>query len=108
MSGRWQISLTLLFLFPIASAQETHNHSAPEKLGKVSFPIFCAPAVQAQFDRGVALLHSFAYSDAEKAFHKFQLPALARDMDLHTDGLRVATVHADKQIRITRLAAKPA
>jgi len=21
--------------------------------------------------------------DAEKAFHKFQLPALARDMDLH-------------------------
>jgi len=46
--------------------------------------------------------------DAEKAFHKFQLPALARDMDLHPDGLRVATVHADKQIRITRLAAKPA
>jgi WD40 repeat protein len=46
--------------------------------------------------------------DAEKAFHKFQLPALARDMDLHPDGLRVATVHSDKQIRITRLAAKPA
>jgi WD40 repeat protein len=46
--------------------------------------------------------------DAEKAFHKFQLPASARDMDLHPDGLRVATVHADKQIRITRLAAKPA
>jgi WD40 repeat protein len=46
--------------------------------------------------------------DAEKAYHKFQLPAHARDMDLHPDGLRVATVHADKQIRITRLAAKPA
>jgi WD40 repeat protein len=46
--------------------------------------------------------------DAEKAFHKFQLPALARDMDLHPDGLRVATAHSDKQIRITRLAAKPA
>jgi WD40 repeat protein len=44
----------------------------------------------------------------EKAFHKFQLPALARDMDLHPDGIRVATVHSDKQIRITRLAAKPA
>jgi len=70
MSGRWQISLTLLFLFPIASAQETHNHSAPEKLGKVSFPTSCVPAVQAQFDRGVALLHSFAYADAEKAFER--------------------------------------
>lgn len=46
--------------------------------------------------------------DAEKAYHKFGLPALARDMDLHPDGLRVATAHSDKQVRITRLAAKPA
>lgn len=46
--------------------------------------------------------------DAETTFHKFQLPALARDMDLHPDGLRVATAHSDKHIRITRLAAKPA
>jgi WD40 repeat protein len=46
--------------------------------------------------------------DVEKAYHKFQLPALARDMDLHPDGIRVATAHSDKQIRITRLAAKPA
>jgi WD40 repeat protein len=46
--------------------------------------------------------------DAEKAYHKFQLPTLARDMDLHPDGLRVATAHSDKHVRITRLAAKPA
>ncbi len=46
--------------------------------------------------------------DAEKAFHKFQLPANVRDMDLHPDGLQVATAHADKHLRITRLAAKPA
>jgi WD40 repeat protein len=46
--------------------------------------------------------------DAEKAYHKFQLPALARDMDVHPDGLQVATAHADKQLRITRLAAKTA
>ncbi|MGO9516940.1 MAG: hypothetical protein ACLPND_07850 [Candidatus Korobacteraceae bacterium] len=64
----WRISLTLLFIFPSSSAQETHNHSAPEKLGKVSFSISCAPAVQGQFNRGVALLHSFAYSAAEDAF----------------------------------------
>ncbi len=68
MHGLWRISLTLLFLFPFSSAQETHSHSAPEKLGKVSFPISCTPAVQEQFDRGVALLHSFAYTAAEDAF----------------------------------------
>jgi hypothetical protein len=68
MSHRWRIFLTLLFIFPLSPAQETHSHSTPEKLGKVSFPISCTPAVQEQFDRGVALLHSFAYTAAENAF----------------------------------------
>ncbi len=68
MPDLWRILLTLLFLFPFSSAQETHSHSAPEKLGKVSFPISCTAAVQEQFDRGVALLHSFAYTAAENAF----------------------------------------
>lgn len=65
-----RILLTLLFfvIFPVAAAQEPHSHSVPEKLGSVSFPISCAPAVRIQFDRGVALLHSFAYSAAENAF----------------------------------------
>jgi tetratricopeptide (TPR) repeat protein len=53
---------------PFSSAQETHNHGVPEKLGTVSFPVSCKPAVQEQFDRGVALLHSFAYPAAEDAF----------------------------------------
>jgi tetratricopeptide (TPR) repeat protein len=68
MPDLWRISFTLLLLFPFSSPQETHSHSAPEKLGKVSFPMTCAPAVQEQFDRGVALLHSFAYTAAEDAF----------------------------------------
>ena len=63
-----RILLTLLFLSPFSLAQETHSHGAPEKLGKVSFPVTCKPAVQEQFDRGVALLHSFAYTAAEDAF----------------------------------------
>jgi tetratricopeptide (TPR) repeat protein len=49
-------------------SQEIHSHNTPEKLGTVSFPISCAPGVQKEFDRGVALLHSFAYSTAESAF----------------------------------------
>jgi tetratricopeptide (TPR) repeat protein len=65
-----RVLAALLLIVPVLSAQETHSHSAPEKLGKVSFPISCTPAVQEQFDRGVALLHSFAYAAAEDAFHK--------------------------------------
>ena len=68
MSHLGRILLTLLFIVPFSSAQETHDHPAPEKLGKVSFPTSCAPAVQEQFERGVALLHSFAYTAAESAF----------------------------------------
>jgi hypothetical protein len=45
-----------------------HSHPVPEKLGKVHFPISCEPAVSAHFERAVALLHSFAYDAAEKAF----------------------------------------
>ena len=68
MPDLWRISLTLLLIFPFSAAQETHSHGAPERLGRVSFPISCASAVQEQFNRGVALLHSFAYTAAENAF----------------------------------------
>jgi WD40 repeat protein len=46
--------------------------------------------------------------DADKDYHRVQLPNLARDMDLHSDGLEVATAHHDRHLRITRLAAKMA
>jgi len=45
-----------------------HHHDANEKLGKVSFPISCAPGSQSGFERGVALLHSFGYEEAEEQF----------------------------------------
>jgi tetratricopeptide (TPR) repeat protein len=62
--------ITILVCFSpfLVGAQAPHQHSAPEKLGKVSFPISCQPAVQQEFNRGVALLHSFAYANAETAF----------------------------------------
>jgi WD40 repeat protein len=44
--------------------------------------------------------------DAEKDYFRFGLPALARDMDLHPDGVRVATAHYDRHVRIIKLAAK--
>jgi hypothetical protein len=53
---------------PPGLAQETHSHPAPEKLGTVRFATSCAPAVSREFERAVALLHSFAYDASEKAF----------------------------------------
>ncbi len=44
--------------------------------------------------------------DAAGDFHRLKLPSNARDMDLHPDGLQVATAHHDGHVRITRLAAK--
>ncbi len=45
-----------------------HHHDGDEQLGKVSFPVSCAPASQQAFNRGVALMHSFQYEDAEAQF----------------------------------------
>ena len=48
----------------------TTGMRAPEKLGSVSFQISCKPPVTADFDRAVALLHSFWYDAAQRAFEK--------------------------------------
>src|SRR6266568_3595223 len=42
----------------------------PEQLGRVSFANSCAPAVQASFERAVALLHSFWWQEGEKTFRE--------------------------------------
>src|SRR6267378_4210997 len=43
-----------------------------EKLGKVNFPTSCSPAVQQQFERGVAMLHSYWFTEGGKAFRAIQ------------------------------------
>ena len=43
--------------------------TAQEKVGTVSFPTSCAPAVQADFDRAVAMLHSFWFPASTKALN---------------------------------------
>src|SRR5256885_5467390 len=42
------------------------------RLGTIDFPTSGAPAAQAQFIRGVLLLHSFEYQDAAQAFRAAQ------------------------------------
>ncbi len=57
----------LVFAAPVG-AQDEHHHTAPEHLGTVHFEESCMPAVAAAFDRAVALLHSFAYDEADRGF----------------------------------------
>ena len=55
-------------------ADDQHHHDAydPNRLGQVSFPTSCSSKVQKEFEKGVALLHSFWYEEAEKAFTAVQ------------------------------------
>src|SRR5881628_3821309 len=69
-----RVRLVLFALLLLASgralADEGHHHEAvsPEKLGTVRFLVTARPSVQRDFNRAVALLHSFEYEQAEKAF----------------------------------------
>ena len=48
----------------------------------------------------------FFKPDAANEYHKFALPNTGRDLDLHPDGLSLATAHHDGHLRITALVPK--
>ena len=48
-------SLSVASLLLLAQEPQ-HHHDADEQVGSVSFATSCAPEVQSQFERGVALL----------------------------------------------------
>ncbi len=63
------LSISLLISPALASAQDEHaGHASGGGFGSVHFEISCSPASQQQFDRAVAMLHSFFYPETEKAF----------------------------------------
>jgi tetratricopeptide (TPR) repeat protein len=61
-SNKLFLLVSLLALLFVSGA------SAQEKLGNVSFPTSCDPKVQAQFERGVAMLHSYWFTEGGKVF----------------------------------------
>jgi tetratricopeptide (TPR) repeat protein len=64
--------LLLFFCFTLSSYadDQEHHHEAltAAELGTVYFPVSCDASVQKPFERGIALLHSFWYEEAEKQF----------------------------------------
>ncbi len=64
--------LLVCVIRPIASAGEenTLRNGKPDQLGEVSFPVSCNAAAQQEFNRAMALFHSFWFDPAKAAFAK--------------------------------------
>ena len=64
------ISAALLAASPAGAQKKSKKPAAekPEQIGRAAFPVSCKKNVQKTFDRGISLLHSFWYPEAEKAF----------------------------------------
>jgi tetratricopeptide (TPR) repeat protein len=68
--------LALFAISAVAAAQSSMSmpmNAAPppaERLGTVSFAVSCGQQTQAPFDRGVALLHDFWYTEARPQFER--------------------------------------
>lgn len=68
---RWltPILATASFLPPVALCQEGHHHElTEEEVGSVHFSTSCRTDLAENFNRAVALLHSFQYEQARQAF----------------------------------------
>lgn len=77
--------VSLLNFTAFADDDKDHHHHedlTETQLGTVHFPTSCAESVQKPFARGVALLHSFWYEEAEKEF-----------LDIAKDDPRCAMAH---------------
>src|SRR5437870_5983975 len=74
LRSRWVCTFFLVALVSILVAPgDAECATAPDPgdlrgVGRVTFPITCAPDVQSDFARGVALLHSFFYEEARRVF----------------------------------------
>jgi hypothetical protein len=63
-----RIVISLLILTGVSIGQ-AHEHGIPEKLGAVHFSTSCNQKAQVEFDRAVALLHSFEFNRAISGFN---------------------------------------
>src|SRR5580692_10057318 len=63
-------AILLTMLASSARAQDHQHPATPEKLGTVHFSTSCNQPAQQEFNRAVALLHSFQFSRAIAAFHQ--------------------------------------
>jgi len=70
----WMLVIALGFFTSGARAQHSEHGAlrgaAPQKLGEVNFPVSCSAAAQKDFNRAMALFHSFWFEPAKESFAK--------------------------------------
>jgi tetratricopeptide (TPR) repeat protein len=67
----WMLVIMLGAGAPVAWAQHDEHHTlqgTPEQLGEVNFPVSCNAAAQKEFNRAMALFHSFWFNPARDSF----------------------------------------
>ena len=67
MTSKYRIFASTLLAGTLALPAVAFAHEGDD-LGNVSFPTSCNPKVQAEFERGVAMLHSYWFNYAGKTF----------------------------------------
>ena len=69
MNPRTSLGFLLIVGASAASlAAQEHPHAHGERLGRVVFPVSCAPEAQRRFERAMAVLHSFWWEEGPHAF----------------------------------------
>ena len=72
--GRMRSPIPVALFLAIASAPclaaQEHEHHGAERLGRVIFPVSCNPAAQQRFEPAMAMLHSFWWEEAPRAFQE--------------------------------------
>ncbi len=68
MKPRKLFAVVSTALLLISGVSQSHEDEGKSQVGKVKFLNSCDPKVQPLFETGVAMLHSFWYSAAEKTF----------------------------------------
>ena len=68
MLGRTIIVATLSALIEVPGSTQPMEHDPGEKLGEVHFATSCSEPAQRDFNRAVALLHSFQFNRAIDGF----------------------------------------
>jgi tetratricopeptide (TPR) repeat protein len=62
------VALLILCTWTANAQAPPQTRAAMEGLGVLAFATSCKPSTQQEFERGVALLHSFSYAESEEAF----------------------------------------
>jgi Tfp pilus assembly protein PilF len=75
--GKPVTALTWIILLAVGASgawghegKDSPQGAPPEKLGKVNFAVSCSAAAQEEFNRAMALFHSFWFDPAKKSFSK--------------------------------------